>query len=136
MPESVVTCRNLVGGEWCGPTSSSELDVISPYTGKAIGKVPLSSKADVARAVAGAKRAAAEWREAPLRERAQQLFRLRDLLYEHLDGLANSAACESGKTVAEGKAGILKGIEVLEFATSAAELRGGRRARGQPRRHV
>jgi malonate-semialdehyde dehydrogenase (acetylating)/methylmalonate-semialdehyde dehydrogenase len=118
MPESVATCRNLVGGEWCEPTASSDLDVISPYSGKVIGKVPLSSHADVARAVAAAKRAAAEWREAPLKERAQRLFFLRDLLYKHLDGLANSAACESGKTVAEGKAGVLKGIEVLEFATS------------------
>ena len=70
----------------------------------------------MALAVAAAKKAAADWREVPFKERAQLLFRLRDLLYKHLDRLSNSAACEAGKTAAEGRAGVLKGIEVLEFA--------------------
>ena len=38
------------------------------------------------------------------------------LLLRDLDRLAHSAARESGKTVAEGRAEVLKAIEVLEFA--------------------
>ena len=61
MSESVVACRNLIDGEWCESTASGELDVISPYSGKPIGRVPLSSQTDVERAVASARRAGAEW---------------------------------------------------------------------------
>ncbi|MCY1018053.1 CoA-acylating methylmalonate-semialdehyde dehydrogenase [Pyxidicoccus sp. MSG2] len=122
LPESVVPCRNLVGGEWQSPVGATLLDVRSPYTGTVIGRVPLTPAAGVAHAVEAAKPAAALWRNTALRERTQLLHRFRALLERDLDRLANLAASEAGKTVAEGRAGLLKGMEVCDFALSLQNL--------------
>ena len=124
VPDSLVQCKNLIGGEWQRP-EGGELDVVSPYTGGVVGKVPMSSSADVARAVERAKAAAAEWRKVPIKERTQTLFRYRQLILDNIDALANSAALEAGKTVAEARAGVLKGVEVIEFALSLQNLDDG-----------
>jgi malonate-semialdehyde dehydrogenase (acetylating)/methylmalonate-semialdehyde dehydrogenase len=124
VPDSVITCRNLVGGEWHSPKADL-LDVRSPYTGQVIGKVPLSDGAEVARAAEAASRAAPDWRRVPIKERTQLLFRYRDLVLANLDRLAHRAAVEAGKTVAEARAGVMKGVEVIEFALSLQNLDDG-----------
>lgn len=124
-PESVVSCRNLVGGEWVSPSGVATQAVRSPYTGAVIGQVPLTTASGVAEAVEAAKAAAQGWRSAPLRERTHFLHRFRALLETQLERLAHLAASESGKTVAEGRAGLLKGMEVCDFALSLQNLDGG-----------
>ncbi|SEU41684.1 methylmalonate-semialdehyde dehydrogenase [acylating] [Myxococcus fulvus] len=125
LPESVVPCRNLVGGEWLLPPGATLLDVRSPYTGTVIGRVPLTPADGVAQAVEAARPAAALWRSLSARERTQPLFRFRSLLERDLDRLSNLAASEAGKTVAEARAGVLKGLEVCEFALSLQNLDSG-----------
>ena len=58
------------------------------------------------------------------------------LMEQNLDKLANSAAREAGKTVAEARAGVLKGIEVVRLRARPAEPGHGRRPGGEPRRHL
>ena len=125
VPDSVINCRNLIGGEWSSPSAPHQ-DVRSPYTGAVIGRVPLSPAAEVARAAEAAARAAPEWRRLPLKERTQVLFRYRDLVLANLDRLAHRAAAEAGKTVAEACAGVLKGVEVIEFALSLQDRKSTR----------
>ena len=125
VPETTVRCDNLVGGEWRSPSGAESLDVISPYSGGVIGTVPLSTSRDVDAVVEGARAAAADWRRVPMKERTQTLFRFRELVLKDLDRLANGVALESGKTLGEAKAGILKGIEVTEFALSLQNLDDG-----------
>jgi malonate-semialdehyde dehydrogenase (acetylating) / methylmalonate-semialdehyde dehydrogenase len=124
VPESVVTCRNLIGGEWHAPGGPYQ-EVRSPYTGAVIGRVPMSDATEVSRAVEAASRAASEWRRVPIKERTQLLFRYRELVLANLERLANRAAAEAGKTVAEARAGVLKGVEVIEFALSLQNLDDG-----------
>ncbi len=125
IPESTTRCENLVGGDWRSPSGAERLDVISPYSGGVIGTVPLSTASDVEAAVEGARAAAADWRRVPMKERTQTLFRFRELVLKDLDQLAHGVALESGKTLGEAKAGILKGIEVTEFALSLQNLDDG-----------
>jgi malonate-semialdehyde dehydrogenase (acetylating)/methylmalonate-semialdehyde dehydrogenase len=122
LPKSPFECQNLVGGAWSTPGGGEHLDVRSPYTGEVIGRVPLTPPTEVARVVAAARAAAPGWRDTPLRERTTRMFRFRELLEKHLDELAHSAAAESGKTVGEGRAGVQKGMEVVEFALSIQNL--------------
>ena len=67
-------------------------------------------------AVQAATAAFQEWRRTPQKERSTKLLQFRQLLLRDLEKLAHSAARECGKTVTEGRAEVLKGIEVLEFA--------------------
>ncbi len=120
-PAETVTCKNLVGGKWL-PSSGRFVEVKSPYTGEVIGKVPMSKATEVEDAVNRAQAAFPAWRKTPLKERCQALFRFRQLMIENLDALAHRAAAESGKTVAEGRAGVQKGLEVVEYALSLQNI--------------
>jgi malonate-semialdehyde dehydrogenase (acetylating)/methylmalonate-semialdehyde dehydrogenase len=99
--------------------------VVSPYTGTVVGRVELSSAVDVDAAVAGARAAFPAWRAMPIKERSRPLFRFRELLLRHIDELANSAAVEAGKTRSEARAGLDKGVEVVEFALALQNLDDG-----------
>ena len=124
IPDEIATCRNLVAGEW-QPSTGELLDVISPYTGAAIGRVPMSSADEVQEVVRAASAAAASWQATPIKERTQILLRWRELMLAHLDDLSNVVALESGKTLGEARAGVLKGIEVAEYAASLQNLDSG-----------
>lgn len=124
LPASPVTALNLIGGRFIA-SGGDHLDVRSPYTGTVIGRVPLSLPQEVDEAVERAHQAFPAWRATPPKERAQVLFRFRELMLAHLPRLAHRAAAEAGKTVAEAEAGIMKGLEVIEFALSLQNLDDG-----------
>lgn len=124
LPASPLTARNLIGGQFLA-SEGQYIDVISPYTGQVIGHAPLSLPSEIDLAVAKAHAAFPAWRATPAKERAQVLFRFRELMLARRGELAQRAAAESGKTVAEAEAGILKGLEVVEFAISLQNLDDG-----------
>jgi malonate-semialdehyde dehydrogenase (acetylating)/methylmalonate-semialdehyde dehydrogenase len=96
--------------------------VKSPYFGSPIASIPRSDAACVARVVSEAKKASSAWAKTPLKERCQTLLVFRQMILEQLDHLSYLAALESGKTIAEGRAGVQKGIEVLDFAVSSQNM--------------
>jgi malonate-semialdehyde dehydrogenase (acetylating)/methylmalonate-semialdehyde dehydrogenase len=86
----------------------------------------LSGAADVEAAVLAARAAQPNWAKTPLKERVRPLTRFHELVTKHLTELAETVSLESGKTQAEAQAGILRGLEVVEFAQSLPNLdRGG-----------
>src|SRR5437660_9199339 len=107
---------NYVDGEWRESNAAEDLDVINPATGEALAKVPLSSAAEVARAVEAAASAWPEWRRTPPEDRIQPLFKLKQLLEDHLDELSQIITQENGKTFAEAKAELRRAIENVEVA--------------------
>jgi malonate-semialdehyde dehydrogenase (acetylating)/methylmalonate-semialdehyde dehydrogenase len=113
-----VDVRNWVGGQWQESASGRWLDLENPRHGKAMGRVTLSSSQDLAAAVEAGKKAFPMWRQTPMRERAQVFFRLKQLLERDLDELSWLVSHENGKTYAEGKGDVEKGIECVEFAAS------------------
>ncbi len=102
------------------------LAVSCPWDGAELAQVPLADGAVVDAAVSAAAAAFPAWRDANVRERAQVMFRFKRLLEEDVDALARGIAAENGKTFAEAKAELLKGIEVVEFAAALPHLAAGR----------
>ena len=120
-----VDCRNWIGGEWVESASGEWMDVENPRHGKAMGRVVVSNTADVARAVEAAKAAAPGWRATPLKERAQVLYRLKQLMERDLDELAWLLSHENGKTIVQAMGDVKKGIECVEFGCSVPNLAAG-----------
>ncbi|RQG98955.1 CoA-acylating methylmalonate-semialdehyde dehydrogenase [Natrarchaeobius oligotrophus] len=110
------TVRNYVGGEWTTPDGGEELSTINPATGEELATVPFSSGEDVDDAVRTANEAFREWSELPVEERIQPLFRLKSLLEEHHDELAELLVRDHGKTKAEALGELRRGIENVEVA--------------------
>ncbi len=123
-PASPVTCQHLIAGQWVKPTAASS-PVVSPYDGSTIGTVSSATEAELQRVVEGASDAAKRWRATPLKERCQYIFAFRQEVLADIDRISHTAAVECGKTYAEAKAGVMKGIEVCEYALSLQNLNQG-----------
>ena len=107
---------NYVNGRWTESSTSEWIDVINPATGEAIARVPLSHAAEVSAAVEAAAAAFPEWRRTPPEDRIQPLFKLKQLLEDHLDEISRLITTENGKTFSEAKAEMRRAIENVEVA--------------------
>jgi malonate-semialdehyde dehydrogenase (acetylating)/methylmalonate-semialdehyde dehydrogenase len=112
----------LVGGKWESSAATRWGEVHNPSTGAAIARVPMCGAAEVDRAVQAASQALPAWADTPVVERARVLFRFRELLRQHTDELAALVTREHGKTRAESKASIQRGVEMVEFACGIPSL--------------
>ena len=111
-----VDILNYVNGAWRKPTATEFVTVINPASGELIARTPMSTKADVDAVVQAAAAAFPAWRRTPAGERIQYLFKLKFLLEDHIDELAKLITLENGKTFAEAKAELRRGIENVEVA--------------------
>ncbi|WP_127718059.1 aldehyde dehydrogenase family protein [Halobacteriovorax sp. HLS] len=123
-PSSQIEALNLIGGEWV-KGSAEAIEVHSPYSGKVVGTTYCASSDQVDQAILKAKSASSAWGKTPLKERTQIMFKFREILLRDIDKISNIVALENGKLLAEAKAGIFKGIEVLEYAISLQNLDSG-----------
>ena len=107
---------NYVNNEWVEPKVSEYADVINPATGEVIAKTPLCGKAEVDAATKAASEAFPAWRQTPVQDRIQYLFKLRDLLKANHDEIGRVITEECGKTFGEAKAEMVRAIENVEVA--------------------
>jgi malonate-semialdehyde dehydrogenase (acetylating)/methylmalonate-semialdehyde dehydrogenase len=121
-PSAAEPVKSLVGGRWEVSGSARLGKVYNPSTGRVIAQVPFAAAADVDRAVRAAAAALPAWAETPVVERARVLFRYRELLVRHADELAHSVTREHGKTLAEARASVQRGVEMVEFACGIPNL--------------
>ena len=119
---TVHTAPILRGGKWIAARSTRFGDVFNPSTGEVIARVPLCSAAETSEVVEAAAAALPAWSETPVVERARVMFRFRALMEEHFEELAALVTREHGKTLAESRAEVNRGIEVIEFACGIPSL--------------
>ena len=93
--------------------------VFNPATGESDSQVALASITDVNAAVAAAKAAWSAWAKTPPLRRARIMDRYKMILWDRADQLAAAIAKEHGKTHADAVGEVTRGLEVVEFATSA-----------------
>lgn len=102
--------------------ATSHSDVYNPSTGEVLATVPMCSKEEVARVIASAKNAFAAWADTPPVERARYMFKFKALLEENYEQIAITVSKEHGKTLAEARASLQRGIEMVEFACGIPSL--------------
>ena len=113
---SVVNVPNFYEGAWQDSAASEWQEVINPATGEVLARVPLSSHDEVAKVIEAAAAAYPAWRRTPPEDRIQPLFKLKQLLEEHIDDLSRIITQENGKTFTEAKAELRRAIENVEVA--------------------
>lgn len=117
--------KNYVSGAWLNPESETMREVYNPATNEVISSVPFSKPSEVDRAAAASRNAFQNWRRVPVTERIQYLFKLKQLLEDHLDSIAQTITAESGKTIHEAKGEMRRAIENVEVACGAPALTQG-----------
>jgi malonate-semialdehyde dehydrogenase (acetylating) / methylmalonate-semialdehyde dehydrogenase len=116
------TVPNWIGGKAVAGQAKSFADVFNPATGEVKRRVPLDQTAELDQAVAAAAAAYPEWSNQPPLRRARVLFRFRDLLEKNADRLAAVITSEHGKVLDDAKGEVMRGLEVVEFATGIPHL--------------
>ena len=113
---------NFIAGEWRTSEGAETLAVTNPATGEHIGSMPLSPVTEVDAAVRSAAAAFPDWSRTPAPQRVEVLFRLKRLLEDNLDVLAELLTREHGKTRGEAKGEIQRGIENCAHACGIPTL--------------
>jgi succinate-semialdehyde dehydrogenase/glutarate-semialdehyde dehydrogenase len=116
----------LIDGKWCDATSGKTLPVVNPATGETIGTVAHAEKADLDRALEAAKKGFDVWRKTGAFARYQMMRKAADLLRARADAIAPLMTQEQGKPLAEAKAEVLAGADVIDWFAEE-----GRRAYGR-----
>jgi betaine-aldehyde dehydrogenase len=96
---AITTLKNFIDGEYVDPADGQTEPIVNPATGEAIAEAPVSTAADVDRAVGAAKAAFEGWSGTTPGERALGLLRLADAIEEHAEELAGLEADNAGKPI-------------------------------------
>lgn len=115
----------FIDGEFIPSQSGKYTDAYNPSTGEVIAQVPCCTKEEVHQAVAAAKKAYPGWSKTPILKRVQVLYKMRDLIEQHMDELTYLVALENGKAWEEAKGDVLKAKEGTEQAIAAPSLNMG-----------
>lgn len=117
--------KYCVGGVWKESKTEKYMSCFDPSTGAVIAYAPQCTAEEVEEAIGEAVKAFPAWRDTPITKRTQVLFKMKQLLDEHLDELTWLCAQENGKKWDEAMGDVLKAIEVIEFACSAPQMMKG-----------
>jgi aldehyde dehydrogenase (NAD+) len=114
----------LIGGKWVPSSSGERIEVISPWTEQPIASVPAASRDDVDRAVAVAQRTleGGAWAAMTPPDRIAIAERLRDLLNENSEDLAQLITAEMGSTITQSRTiQVVNPVRILEGYLEAAK---------------
>jgi malonate-semialdehyde dehydrogenase (acetylating)/methylmalonate-semialdehyde dehydrogenase len=123
--EAMREIGHFIGGKEVQGSPGRFGDVFNPNTGEVQAKVAFAHKAEVGQAIANAAAAQPAWAATNPQRRARVLFKFLELVQKEFDGLATLLSSEHGKTIADAKGDIQRGIEVVEFACGIPHLMKG-----------
>src|SRR6185312_2003635 len=106
---------HFINGQLVSATGR-HLDIYNPASGEITGQVSVADQTMVNKAVAAAKAAFTTWSATTPLKRARILFKFKTLLEQHIDELAQLVTQEHGKTLADARGSVQRGIDVVEFA--------------------
>ncbi len=118
----LTTLGHFVGGRAVEGATGRFGEVFDPATGEKARRVAFAGAAEVDAAVRAAREAFGGWSETPPLRRATVLFRFRELLLRDLDRIAALITAEHGKTLADARGEVQRGLEVVEFACGIPHL--------------
>ncbi|PYL07128.1 MAG: methylmalonate-semialdehyde dehydrogenase (CoA acylating) [Verrucomicrobia bacterium] len=119
---SVTSVPVFISGEWREIPDVATGPVFNPSRGEVIAEVPMCGKEHVDLAVEAAAEAFPAWRDTPPVERARVFYRYCQLVEKNFDRMCASVTREHGKTLAEARGSVYRGLENIEFACAAPTL--------------
>lgn len=113
---------HFIDGHRVSGRSGRFADAFDPATGAVAARVPLAGRAEVDAAVTAAAAAQPGWAATNPQRRARVFIRFLELLAREMEPLAALLSREHGKTIADARGDIQRGLEVVEFCIGAPHL--------------
>jgi aldehyde dehydrogenase (NAD+) len=115
------TYLNYIGGEWQGARSGvTNPDVNPARTDEVVASFPSAGREDAAQAAEAAARAFPGWARTPMPKRGEILLKAAGLLEQRLDEVAEALTREEGKTLAESKGEVARGVSLFRYYAGEA----------------
>ncbi|KAL7273029.1 aldehyde dehydrogenase (NADP(+)) ald6 [Rhizina undulata] len=114
--ENPTTTKNFLDNKLVESQASVWFDLHDPATNNLVTRVPQSTDAELKAAVDSAAKAFPAWKAMSLLSRQQIMFKLVALIRRDWDRIAASITLEQGKTFADAKGDVLRGLQVAETA--------------------
>jgi malonate-semialdehyde dehydrogenase (acetylating)/methylmalonate-semialdehyde dehydrogenase len=111
-----VDTTNFIDNEFVASRASTWIDLHDPATNNLVTRVPQSTDEELRAAVASAEKAFPAWRATSIMAKQQIMFKFVNLIRANWDRLAASITLEQGKTFADAKGDVLRGLQVAETA--------------------
>jgi malonate-semialdehyde dehydrogenase (acetylating)/methylmalonate-semialdehyde dehydrogenase len=127
---AVKTVPLFINGEFIESKTSTWLPVVNPATNEVIAKCPQATQAEMDLAVNSSYEAFQKWKKVPVPTRTRTMFAYRDRLVTHMDKIAEQISLEAGKIKLDARGDVLRGLEVVEHATSTNTLMMGETVQG------
>ena len=116
------TIGHWINGKHVAGTSGRFADVFNPATGEVQARVALASKAELDAATADAAAAQVKWGATNPQRRGRVMMAFVGLLNRDMDKLAEALSREHGKTIADAKGDVQRGLEVIEYCIGAPQM--------------
>lgn len=114
--------KYFAGGKFIESKTEEYSEIVDPSTGKVTALVPCCTKEEVEEVIQIANNAYQSWSKVPVVKRVQVLYKVRQLIEEHMEELTLLVASEHGKVLEEAAGDVLKAKEGTELACSAPSL--------------
>ena len=115
-----------IAGQWRGGAADETLPVHDPATGAVIGRVAVARIADLDAALAAAAQGFEVWRRTPAAERGRLMREAARLFRERADATARLLTLEQGKPLAEARAEVMSGADVIDWFAEEGKRVAGR----------
>ncbi len=119
---AVQTVSFYINGKWEDRPGRTSMPVTNPATGEVIANVGYADAADADRVVQAAHAAFLRWRDVPVVDRVQALYRYKALLDANHNELARVLTRENGKTAEDARMEVRRAIQMVEFACGMPSL--------------
>lgn len=115
----------FIGGEWVAAENGVKhgYKVMDPSTNKLLTTTPQSTHSELTRAVDAAQKAFDDgWGQGSVLMRQGIMLRYQALIKDNMDEIARSIVLEQGKTMADAKGDVLRGLQVIESMCSIPNM--------------
>jgi len=112
----------FIDNKFVASKATEFIDLHDPATNNLVTRVPQNTDEELQAAVRSAEKAFKTWSQTSVLHRQGIMFKFVSLIRENWDRLAASITLEQGKTFADAKGDVLRGLQVAEAACGAPEL--------------
>ncbi|KAM0478627.1 hypothetical protein ACHAPX_005217 [Trichoderma viride] len=120
--EEVRNTPYFIDNKFVQSSTDKYYDLADPATNNLVTRVPQMTEAEMKAVVESSQKAFLAWKDTTVLFRQQILFRYVQLIKDNWDRLAASITLEQGKTFADAKGDVLRGLQVAEAAVGGPEL--------------
>lgn len=128
MATAVPRVKNFIDGKMVESKTKHWIPLHDPATNKVIAEVPQTTPEELEQAAASCQKAFLTWRDVPVQQRARVFMKYQALLRDNIEALAAVITAEQGKTLADARGDVIRGLEVVEHAISVPTLMMGETA--------